>query len=78
VRQIVFEYNNSRLIQDIEEDPTAIREIPDIGAIVNRHGREWKVVSIMAPADSEGFAPLVRVFLSQVKKHPSSANHLAR
>jgi hypothetical protein len=78
VRQIVFEYNSSRMDQDVEEDPMGVMAIPDIGAILSRHGREWKVVSIRAPADSEGFAPVVRIFLSQVNKHPSSVKHLPR
>jgi len=39
-------------------------EAPTVGSIVNRHGREWKVVRVIAPVSSRGTVPVVRVFLS--------------
>lgn len=64
MRQFVYQYNNNALAQDVEEDLTGTMEMPIIGSIVNRHGREWKVIRLLAPVSSRGTVPVVRVFLA--------------
>lgn len=64
MRRFVYQYNENERSQEIEEDPTGGIEMPTVGSIVNRHGREWKVVHVIAPVSSRGTVPVVRVFLS--------------
>jgi stress response protein SCP2 len=63
-RQFVYQYNGNEKSQEVEEDPTGRMETPIVGSIVKRHGKEWKVVHVIAPVSSRGTVPLVRVFLS--------------
>lgn len=79
MRQFIYDYNGNERMREIEDDPTGTREMPAIGAILTRQGREWKVVSVSAPADSQGFARVVRVFLSdRTKKITPSVKHLPK
>lgn len=64
MRRFAYQYNENERSQEIEEDPTGRMEAPTVGSIVNRHGREWKVVRVIAPVSSRGTVPVVRVFLS--------------
>lgn len=62
--RFVYRYNEDEKSQEVEEDPSGQKETPIIGSLVSRHGREWKVVRVIAPVSWRGTVPLVRVFLS--------------
>jgi hypothetical protein len=64
VRQFVYQYNGSERLKEVEDDPTGRREIPSVGSIIKRKGREWKVIHVSAPVFSNGTTPIVRLFLS--------------
>jgi hypothetical protein len=78
VRRFIYDYNGNERTREIEDDPTGEKETPDIGTIITRSGREWKVVSISAPQDPLGTAPIVRVFLRDMRKSSSSVKHLPK
>lgn len=63
VRRFVYVYNGNERMQETEEDPTGVREIPAVGSTIIRVGREWCVISIYAPISVQGTTPLVRVYL---------------
>ena len=68
-RQFIYEYNGNELKQEIEYDPTGQREVPNVGSVIVRHEKEWKVTRVFAPVTPRGI-PLVRVFLSDRRPQP--------
>jgi hypothetical protein len=69
-RRFIYEYGGQAKLQDVEDDPTGGMETPIVGSVVNRNGKEWRVVSVLAPVSSRGTASVVRVFLSNHIKGP--------
>ena len=74
-RQFIYEYNGNERKQEIEYDPTGQREVPNIGSVIVRHEKEWKVTRVFAPVTARGIR-LVRVFLSDRK--PKSPPNVRR
>lgn len=51
-------------------------EMPGIGSVISRNGRDWKVLRVIAPVSFQGTIPLVRVFLSDFRPPVSKVKHL--
>lgn len=79
VRQFVYHYNAQDKLEEVEDDMTGATEIPTVGSIVNRLGKEWKVIHVIAPVSSRGTIPVVRVFLSdRIKQTTFAVKHLPK
>jgi hypothetical protein len=63
-RRFIYEYGGQAKLREVEEDLTGGIETPIVGSVVNRNGKEWRVVHVLAPVSSSGTVPVVRVFLS--------------
>lgn len=72
----MYHYNGNDNLQDIEDDETGTKETPAVGSVINRNGRDWKVVRVVAPVSSQGTIRLVRVFLSDRKPPVLKVKHL--
>lgn len=71
VRKLVYQYNGNERGEEVEDDVTGAAEIPIIGSSLQRHGRAWKVVHVIAPVSRSGTIPIVRIFLSDRVQYPS-------
>jgi hypothetical protein len=72
VRKLVYQYNGNARGEEVEDDLTGAAEIPIIGSSLQRHGREWKVVRVIAPFSRNGTIPIVRVLLKDRVQYPSA------
>ena len=77
-RRFIYHYNGNENIQDIEEDVMGAIEMPGVGSVINRNGKDWKVLHVVAPVSFQGTIPLVRVFLSDRKPQILKVKHLPR
>lgn len=75
-RRFVYHYNGNDSLQDFEEDVTGSIEMPGIGSVINRNGRDWKVLHVIAPVSFQGTIPHVRVFLSDWRSPVTKVRHL--
>jgi hypothetical protein len=78
MRLFVYRYNGNERSEDIEEDTAGTIAIPSVGSLITRHGRDWRVVHIVAPAGMSGSTPLVRVFLNDGGKWRNPAPKLTQ
>lgn len=79
MQRFVYQYNNNEKAQDVEDDRTGGMETPIVGSILNRNGKEWKVVRVHAPVSQMGTRPIVRVFLTDRIAQPTfGVKHLPR
>jgi hypothetical protein len=77
-RRFVYHYNGNDSLQDFEDDVTGAIEMPAVGSVINRNGRDWTVLHVVAPVSFQGTIPLVRVFLSDRKPQVLKVKHLPR
>jgi hypothetical protein len=57
VRKLVYQYNGNERGEEVEEDVTVKAEIPIIGSTLERHGRGWKAIRVIAPVSRDGTTP---------------------
>ena len=75
-QRFVYHYNGNDTLQDFEENVAGAIEMPGVGSVISRNGRDWTVLHVVAPVSLQGTTPLVRVFLSDRKPPASKVKHL--
>lgn len=68
MRRFIYQYSGNNTTEDMEEGVKGTTEIPEIGSVITRNGREWKVVRVIAPAGLNGAIPIVRVFVNDATR----------
>jgi hypothetical protein len=65
-KQIVYRYNGDPSTQQTVSDRAGTMLTPSVGAIVNRNGKEWRVVNVHHDLDLKGpmAVPIHHVFLT--------------
>lgn len=64
-KQIVYRYDGDEKSEEVEFDRDGEVRIPKPFEIINRKGKEWKVVHIITEQNlAQGAVPVYRIFLS--------------
>jgi hypothetical protein len=65
-KQIVYRYNGNSSTEQTVSDRVGSMLTPSVGAILNRNGREWRVVIVRRDLDMRGpmSVPIHHVFLT--------------
>lgn len=63
-KQVVYRYNGDPNSDEVVVDSFGEMGVPDWGAIIERKGKQWKVVKVDVETGAKGALPVYRVFLS--------------